>query len=199
MSDVLEREPARSFARGGVLTAIVLLLGGAACAEQPPRPGREEVPADTVRTSPEAAFRAQIGRTWELTRLGDRDIPASRTPAGRVRPGRHPGPGSRPTLRFTSESAAEMTGDSMPLQAGGWSFCNGYGMAYVLGPGNQLGFRHFQSTLVGCDGPDSLESRYFRALANTRRFEMDATTLRLLAVDGSRLTFVPSLDSASQR
>jgi heat shock protein HslJ len=87
----------------------------------------------------------------------------------------------------------------MPLQAGGWSFCNGYGMAYVLGPGNQLGFRHFQSTLVGCDGPDSLESRYFRALANTRRFEMDATTLRLLAVDGSRLTFVPSLDSASQR
>lgn len=90
-----------------------------------------------------------------------------------------------------------MTGDSRSLQAGGWSFCNGYGMAYVLGPGDQLGFRHFQSTLVGCDGPDSLETRYFRALANTRRFKMDAATLTLLAGDGSRLTFVPASDSAT--
>jgi heat shock protein HslJ len=72
-------------------------------------------------------------------------------------------------------------------------------MAYVLGPGNGLGFRHFESTLVGCDGPDSLETRYFRALANTRRLEMDADTLSLLAADGSRLTFVAALDSASQR
>jgi heat shock protein HslJ len=70
-------------------------------------------------------------------------------------------------------------------------------MAYVLGPGDQLGFRHFQSTLVGCDGPDSLETRYFRALANTRRFKMDAATLTLLAGDGSRLTFVPASDSAT--
>lgn len=185
--------------RAGVLATAILMAGGAACAEQRQTPGREEAPADTVRTSPEAAFRAQIGRTWELTRLGHQEIPAARTGAGRAQPGRHPGRGSRPTLHFTSVSAAETTGDSRSLRAGGWSFCNGYGMAYVLGPGDQLGFRHFESTLVGCDGPDSLETRYFRALANTRRFEIDAATLSLLAADGSRLTFVATLDSASQR
>jgi heat shock protein HslJ len=92
-----------------------------------------------------------------------------------------------------------MTGDSSSRHAGGWSFCNGYGAAYVLGPGDRLGFRHFQSTLVGCDGPDSLETRYFRALGNTRRFEMDETTLTLLAEDGSRLTFVAASDSATNR
>lgn len=186
---------ARRRARGVVLAAAIIILGGTACAEQR---GREEVPADTARTAPEVTFRARLGRTWELTTLGHQNIPASRAP-GKVRPGRHPGPGSRPTLRFTSESAAEMTGDSMALQAGGWSFCNGYGMAYVLGPGDQLGFRHFQSTLVGCDGPDSLETRYFRALANTRRFEMDETTLSLLAADGSRLTFGAAPDSTGER
>ena len=181
---------------GAVLATTILILGGAACAEQRSQPGRGEVPAETARTTPEATFRAQLGRTWELTQLGEQDIPASRT-TGKVRPGRHPGPGTRPTLRFTSESAAEMTGDSSSLQAGGWSFCNGYGMAYALGPGDQLGFRHFQSTLVGCDGPDSLETRYFRALANTRRFEMNETTLSLFAGDGSRLTFVAASDSAT--
>jgi hypothetical protein len=164
----------------GVLATAVFVVGGAACAEQRAPPKRVEVQADAARTTPEATFRAQLGRTWELTRLGEQDIPASRR-TGKVRPGRHPGPGSRPTLRFTSESAAEMTGDSASLHAWGWSFCNGYGMVYVTGPGDQLGFRHFQSTLVGCDGPDSLETRYFRALANTRRFEMDAATLSLFA------------------
>lgn len=189
---------AHRWVRIGVLATAILILGGAACAEQRSRPGREEVRAETGRTTPEATFRAQFGRTWELTQLADQDIPASRK-TGTVRPGRHPGPGSRPTLRFTSESAAEMTGDSSSLQAGGWSFCNGYGMGYVLGPGDRLAFHHFQSTLVGCDGPDSLETRYFRALANTRRFEMDDTTLRLHAGDGSRLTFVAAPDSAANR
>lgn len=183
--------------RVGVLATSILVVGGVACAEQRAPAVRGEVPAETARTTPEATFRAQLGRTWELTRLGDQDIPPSRTGARKVRPGRHPGPGSRPTLRFTSESAAEMTADSSSLHAGGWSFCNGYGMAYVLGPGDQLGFRHFQSTLVGCDGPDSLETRYFRALGNTRRFEMDEATLILLARDGSRLTFAAASDSAA--
>ena len=190
---------AQRLACGGVLATIVLLLGGTACAEQRRPPEREKLSADTVWTSPETTFRAQLGRTWELTRLGDQDVPVSRTGPRKVRPGSHPGPGSRPTLRFTSESATEMTGDPRSLRAGGWSFCNGYGMAYVLGPGDQLAFRHFQSTLVGCDGPDSLETRYFRALGNTRRFEMDVTTLSLIAADGSRLTFVAASDSASGR
>lgn len=190
---------AQRVACGGALATIVLLLGAAACAEQRGAPERGKLSAEAVRTSPEAAFRAQLGRTWELTRLGDQDIPTARSGPGGVRPGRYPGPGSRPTLRFTSESATEMTGDSLSLRAEGWSFCNGYGMAYVLGPGDQLAFGLFQSTLVGCNGPDSLETRYFRALGNTRRFEMDANTLSLLAADGSRLTFIAALDSASER
>jgi len=190
---------AQRLARGGVLATIILLLGGTACAQQRRPPEREKLSADTVWASPEATFRARLGRTWELARLGDQDLPVSRTGPGKARPGSHPGPGSRPTLRFTAESAMEMTGDSSSLRAGGWSFCNGYGMAYVLGPGDQLAFRHFHSTLVGCDGPDSLETRYFRALGNTRRFEMDGTTLGLLAADGSRLTFVAASDSGSER
>ncbi len=181
----------------GLLATALFVAGGAACAEQRSPPGREEVPADTAKT-PEAAFRAQLGRTWELARLGEQDIPASRK-TGKVRPGSHPGPGSRPTLRFTSESAAEMTGDSSSRQAGGWSFCNSYGMAYVLGPGDQLAFRHFESTLVGCNGPDSLETRYFRVLSNTRRFKMEAATFTLHAGDGGRLTFVAAPDSAEER
>jgi heat shock protein HslJ len=80
--------------------------------------------------------------------------------------------------------------------AGGWSFCNGYGSAYELGPGDQLRFHQFQSTLVGCDGPDSLETRFFRALAETRRFELDSSALTLVAADSSRLMFVPAPDSA---
>jgi heat shock protein HslJ len=80
--------------------------------------------------------------------------------------------------------------------AGGSSFCNGYGSAYEVGPGDRLRFRQFQSTLVGCNGPDSLETRFFRALAETRRFELDSSTLSLIAADSSRLLFVPAPDSA---
>ena len=138
----------------------------------------------------EAGFRAQLGRTWELARLGEREIPPAIV-RGRE-PGRHPGPGSRPTIRFTADSAGALTDALGGSNAGGWSFCNGYGTAYRVGPGDQLRFQGFQSTLVGCNGPDSLETRYFRALANTRRFELGSDTLRLIAEDGSRLTFVPA-------
>jgi heat shock protein HslJ len=79
--------------------------------------------------------------------------------------------------------------------AGGWSFCNGYGTAYRFGPGDSLRFQGFQSTLVGCDGPDSLESRFFRALYVTRQVAFDADTLSLIAADGSRLKFIARPDS----
>jgi heat shock protein HslJ len=80
--------------------------------------------------------------------------------------------------------------------AGGRSFCNSYGTAYELGPGGALRFRGFQSTLVGCYGPDSLETRFSRALSETRRIEIDSTQLSLVADNGSRLVFVLVTDSA---
>lgn len=105
-------------------------------------------------------------------------------------PGRHPGPGSRPTIRFTAEPETSLYPDSALSRAGGWSVCNGYGAGYKVGPGDQLRFRGYQSTLVGCYGPDSLETRYSRGLAATRRFAIGSDTLVLIAEDGSRLTFV---------
>jgi heat shock protein HslJ len=75
-------------------------------------------------------------------------------------------------------------------RAGGWSFCNGYGTAYELGPGDALRFHGYESTLVGCDGPDSLETRFFRGLHETRRIELDSARLVLIAENGRRLTFV---------
>lgn len=141
----------------------------------------------------ETAFRAQLGRTWELARLGDQDIPAPAADRAAGTAGRHPGPGSRPTIRFTAEPASE--GGVHPpgmRTAGGWSFCNGYGTAYELGPGDALRFHGFQSTLVGCDGPDSLETRFFRGLHETRRIELDSARLVLVAGNGGRLTFVPA-------
>ena len=63
--------------------------------------------------------------------------------------------------------------------AGGWSVCNGYGTAYTLGPADTLRFHGFQSTLVGCDSPDSLETRFFRGLHETRRIEVDGSFLGL--------------------
>ena len=60
-----------------------------------------------------------------------------------------------------------------------------------------LRFHGGQSTLVGCDGPDSLETRFFRALHATRRVAIDADTLALIAADGSRLRFVPATDTAA--
>jgi heat shock protein HslJ len=171
----------------------LLLAALAGCAEQDP-PGRSGIPARTPDVA--TAFRAQLGRTWELERLGDQAIPDA--PAGtRVqREGRHPGPGSRPTLRFTASPAPE--GSVHPAGtriAGGWSFCNGYGTAYELGAGGALRFHGFESTLVGCDGPDSLETRFFRGLADTRRVDLDSTRLALVAEDGSRLVFVIVPDS----
>jgi heat shock protein HslJ len=92
-----------------------------------------------------------------------------------------PHPGARPTIRFSAE----------PPAAGGRSFCNGYGGPYVLS-GDSLRITRIESTAVGCDGPDSLETRFFRALRETRRFEIDSGSLALIAADGTRLTFVPA-------
>ena len=177
-----------------LLAGIVLGVAGA-CAGEESRAGRD-TPRARAAESPEAAFRAQVGRTWELVRLGSLDIGATHVGSAERRPGRYPGPDTRPTIRFTSEPATEAPDTLGASRAGGWSFCNGYGAAYVAGPGSQLRFHQFQSTLVGCDGPDSLESRFFRALGHTRRFELGPAELHLVADDGSRLTFVPAPDSA---
>jgi heat shock protein HslJ len=180
-----------------LVSGASILLAGAACADRRALPERDSSGARSVRDDPEAAFRARLGQTWELARLGDQDIPPARTRPRASRPGRHPGPGSRPTLRFTAEPATAPSDTPGRSSAGGWSFCNGYGTAYEFGPGDRLRFHGFQSTLVGCDGPDSLETRFFRALHLTQRFELDSTTLSLVAADGSRITFVPAPDSAS--
>jgi heat shock protein HslJ len=119
------------------------------------------------------------------------------------RPGRPPAPGTRPTIRFSADvSPPDAPHDAAPdverWRAGGWSVCNGYGTSYALGPGDQIRFHGWQSTLVGCYGPDSIEPRFFRGLAATRRFALRADTLVLLAADGSRLTFVAVQDSVAQ-
>lgn len=165
----------------------------AACAEPARDKGRHsarEPARDDVapRVAPDSAFRARLGVTWELARLGDQELPPS--PPSTAAPGRHPGPGTRPTIRFTADSAGALADRPELRAAGGWSFCNGYGAAYALGPGDSLRFRSFQSTLVGCGGPDSLEARFFRALGATRSFELDASSLTLVGADGSRLRFV---------
>lgn len=163
-----------------------LLVWIAACAEHGPPTARD--------SAPEARFRAHLGRTWELARLGSQEIPAAPRSAP---PGRHPGPGTRPTIQFTRDHPGAMSADSGALLAQGWSFCNGYGAAYAVGPHGRLRFGPFQSTLVGCNGPDSLETRFFRGLANTVRFELTSSSLSLVAADGSRLMFVrSSTDSA---
>lgn len=178
------------------LSLVGALLVAAACTDTRPRAEPVPAAARSVRESPEAAFRASIGRTWELARLGTQEIPAPGVRADGARPGRHPGPGTRPTLRFTTDSAGAIAGGSGLPGASGSSFCNGYGTAYELGPGDRLRFHGFHSTLVGCNGPDSLETRYFRALHRTQRFEIDGTSLHLVAADGTRLTFVAAPDSA---
>ena len=179
--------PGRRVAWHSLVPAIVLF----ACAA--PEPATKSGTGEASAPDLEATFRTQLGRTWELVRIGEQDIPA---PAGNrrpSRPGRHPGPGSRPTIRFTAEPTSE--GSVHPpgtRSAGGWSFCNGYGTAYKLGPGDTLRFHGFQSTLVGCDGPDSLETRFFRGLYQTRRIELDSARLALVGENGKRLTFVLS-------
>ena len=181
---------AKALFTGALLAAV---LG---CSLERPRAAGDSAVATPTRPDPETAFRDQLGQTWELARLGTQDIPETRrstTPRSR---GSHPGSGTRPTIQFTAERAESAQPDSGLFRAGGWSFCNGYGAAYRAGPGDALRFTMFQSTLVGCDGPDSLESRYFRALGDTRRIAVDSTSLQLIAADGTSLTFVPAPDSA---
>jgi heat shock protein HslJ len=147
--------------------AAALALAGA-CAD-PPNPA-----------NPEADFRARLGQQWELASLGSREIPPPPSGTPKDSPGRDLVPGRRPTIRFVAE----------PTGAGGRSFCNGYGTPYEL-RGDSLRLTRIESTAVGCDGPDSLETRFFRALWGTRRFELDSARLVLIADDGTRLTFVP--------
>jgi heat shock protein HslJ len=177
------------------LRVLICFIGSAACADQRGQPEGDSPASARVTKDPEATFRAQLGRTWELTSLDTQDIRATHTGAAARAPQRYPGPKTRPTIRFSTEPAALSSSGSGAFSAGGWSFCNGYGTAYHLGPGDQLRFEGFQSTLVGCYGPDSLETRFFRHLANTRRFEIDSSALSLIAADSSRLTFALLPDS----
>ena len=130
---------------------------------------------------PEADFRAHLGREWALAQLGAQEIPPPSPGTPPDAPGRDLVPGQRPTIRFTTEAPG----------AGGRSFCNGYGSPYVL-RGDSIRLTEIVSTAVGCDSQDSLETRFFRALRGTRRFELDSARLTLVAEDGTRMTFVPA-------
>jgi heat shock protein HslJ len=113
--------------------------------------------------------------------LASHEIPPPPRATPSDSPGRDLVPGRRPTIRFTAK----------PPGAGGRSFCNGYGTPYEL-RGDSLRLTRIVSSAVGCDGPDSLETRFFRALWGTRRFELDTARLILIAEDGTRLVFVPA-------
>ena len=160
-----------------VSTALVALIVG--CAETP-APARESA-------DPEAAFRARFGREWALVRLGALEIPLPPAGTPADTPGRDLVPGRRPTIRFTME----------PPGAGGRSFCNGYGGPFAL-RGDSLRITEIVSSAVGCDGPDSLETRFFRGLRETRQFRLDSTRLVLIGEDGPRLEF-EAVDGASAR
>ena len=182
----------RRHRRAPLLVALAV-AGAAACAERRAASDRDSATATPpVALAPVAAFRARLGVTWELARLDTQAMPPSRVRADSAEPGRHPGPGVRPTLTFTNDSPGALSDDPALRHARGWSFCNGWGTAYQLGPGDTLRFHGVQSTLVGCYGPDSLETRYFRALGKTQRFALHGDSLSLVAADGSRLTFVPA-------
>jgi hypothetical protein len=140
-------------------------------------------PADS-NSDPEPVFREQLGRPWELVSLGPRAIPPPPPGTPPDSPSRDLVPGRRPTIRFTAE----------PESAGGRSFCNGYGSPYELSR-DSLRLPRIESSAVGCDGPDSLETRFFRALSRTRRFTIDSTRLVLIADDGAQLVFVPATDA----
>jgi heat shock protein HslJ len=158
----------------------VLVFAGAACSA----PGERAVPdsalvnAGEAASASEAALRASFGREWELASLGSQVIPPSVARDPRI-PAHDPHPGIRPTIRFTAD----------PSGAGGRSFCNAYGGPWRLA-GDSLQITQIESTAVGCDGPDSLETRFFRGLRETRRFEFVGDTLVLIASDGTRLQFV---------
>ena len=134
----------------------------------------------------EQAFHAQLGREWELAQLGAYQVPPS-VPRNPSIPVGDPQPGVRPTIRFASDQPG----------FGGRSFCNGYGGPYAV-QGDSLRMTRIESSAVGCDGPDSLETRFFRGLRETRRFTLDSNVLTLIAGDGSRLVFVPT-DTTSSR
>jgi heat shock protein HslJ len=176
---------------------VVALLAGTACAERRGQPAPDSSTVDDA-SGADARFRAQLDRTWELVRLGEQDIRATH-PSAFARPSGAYAFGARPTIRFTARPSTAPTDIPGASQLGGRSVCNSYGAAYKAGPGSQLRIHGFQSTLVGCDGADSLESRYFRALGRTQRFELDSAGLRLIAADGSRLVFVAVPDSALSR
>jgi heat shock protein HslJ len=159
----------------------VLVFAVVACSA----PGEREVAdsavvnAETSASASETAIRASLGREWELARLGSQVIPPSVARDPRI-PAHDPHPGMRPTIRFASD----------PSGAGGRSFCNAYGGPWRLA-GDSLQITRIESTAVGCDGPDSLETRFFRGLRETRRFAFVGDTLVLIASDGTRLQFVP--------
>lgn len=186
-----ERDAAMAMSAVRAAVACVLLGAGFACAERSARTAGDSSAGDSsaprAGDDPAAAFRAQLGRTWELARLGDAELPPSAARPAPRNPAQHPGPDTRPTIRFTTDTVPDSPPDSVMWHAGGRSFCNGYGAAYVVGPGDRLRFGRFQSTLVGCGDP---EERFFRALHASRRVVVRADTLLLLAEDGSALTFV---------
>lgn len=132
-------------------------------------------------SDPEAAFRTQIGRTWELVRLGPLEIPPPPKGTPRDSAGRDLVPGRRPTLRFSHD----------PQGVGGRSFCNGYGSPFTV-RGDSMLIPRIESSAVGCDGPDTVETRFFRGLRMTRRFVLSSDSLSLIAEDGSALVFVPA-------
>jgi heat shock protein HslJ len=159
-----------------------LLLGIAACSDTAERDPPMDTAAEAreAASAREAAFRASLGREWELARLGSTELPASVPRDSTIPPG-DPHPGIRPTIRFAED----------PSGAGGRSFCNGYGGPFLL-RGDSLRIPEIVSTAVGCDNTDSLETRFFRALRETRRFAFAGDTLSLLGADSSRLLlFVP--------
>ena len=143
------------------------------------------VNAGDAASASEAALRASFGREWELARLGSQITPPSVARDPRI-PAHDPHPGIRPTIRFAAD----------PSGAGGRSFCNAYGGPWRLA-GDSLQITQIESTAVGCDGPDSLETRFFRGLRETRRFEFVGDTLVLIASDGTRLQFVPVAPATS--
>ena len=160
--------------------AIVAVFAAIACS------AGEREQADSGAAAPryspassEAAFRATLGREWELARLGAQALPPSVARDPRI-PVHDPHPGIRPTIRFTAERSG----------VGGRSFCNAYGGPFRLA-GDSVQISRIESSAVGCDGPDSLETRFFRGLRETRRFELIGDTLALIAGDGTRLQFVP--------
>lgn len=157
------------------IRGLAWLLFLAACSQSEP--------ATQQRRDPEAAFRAHLGHQWELVRLGELEVPAPTAGTPPDSPGRDLVPGRRPTIRFVAD----------PPSAGGRSFCNGYGGPYEL-RGDSLAITRIESTAVGCDGPDSLETRFFRALRETRTFEVDSARLVLLGEGGALLTFVRAAD-----